>query len=91
MAGRTRRYTRRGSNQEQAQVRARSNEGDVSAGGHFGLWRFRVRSDPAKRKRIDDLTSSMAQAASQMPLQRRAVEGCCPLEHKPGRLPALAT
>jgi hypothetical protein len=28
----------------------------VSAGGRFGLWRFRFRSGPAKRKGIDDLT-----------------------------------
>jgi hypothetical protein len=63
----------------------------VPVGDHFGLGRFRVRSGPAKRKRIDDLMSSTAPAEPRRLLQRRVAEGCCPLEHTRGSLPALAS
>ena len=80
----------RSQQQRKRSVLARPGD-SVSAGGHFGLWRFRFRSGPAKRKHIDDLASSTAPPESRTLLPRRAFAGCCPLEHKPGRLPALAS
>src|ERR1700674_1597242 len=56
----------------------------VPAGDQLGRWRFRNRSGPAKRKRIDDLTSSTAPADFLRLLQRRAAGGGCLLERTSG-------